>query len=348
MIIYLDDTKCKDYLLPFAATRHVGDIRIGILSIKEKWQKITGAEVLFAHNQLPADAIVINANILPTIKNSKTIIRAAIEKVALLENDEIHFIHHPWQIFQLNEICLKNDFELLTSGRDSAKLSETNKLIGSKKELFIEEGAVAEHCIFNTTQGPIYLGKDTLIMEGSMIRGPFAACDGAVVKMGAKIYGATTLGPGTVAGGEIKNVVFFGNSNKAHDGYLGDSVIGEWCNLGAGTSNSNIKNTAGPVKYFINDTTDFAVAGNKGGVLMGDYTRCAINTSFNTGTVAGVCCNIFTPVMHMKHIADFTWGNDRYIFEKAISDIDNWKKLKGKSISEQEVEMLSTLYNKKD
>ena len=181
-------------------------------------------------------------------------------------------------------------------------------------------------------------------MEGTQIRGPFAAGEGAVVKMGAKIYGATTLGPFSVAGGEIKNSMLFGFSNKAHDGYLGDSVIGEWCNLGAGTSNSNVKNTGGQVTYYQYSNAPGKQAGSKAGLLMGDYSRCAINTAFNTGTVVGVCCNIFGE-RPARFVPDFSWGTDRYIFEKVLQDIANWKKMKGRDVLPAEIEMLKQLYS---
>lgn len=179
-------------------------------------------------------------------------------------------------------------------------------------------------------------------MEGNMIRGPFALCEGSVIKMGSKIYGGTTIGPGCVAGGEIKNSVFFGYSNKAHDGYLGDSVIGEWCNLGAGTSNSNIKNSAGDI--MLSNDGNKVNAGNKAGLLMGDYSRAAINTSFNTGTIVGVSCNIFGREFPSRETKNFMWGDDRYELEKALRDIENWKRLKNKSLSDQEKNLLHQLY----
>lgn len=342
MKIFLDDTKCKDSLLPFTLTRNVADIRIGIFTIREKWEKLTGYNFC---DSMEEGAIAINANILPTKRNYLHVLNAAKERVNLLDSEEMRVLHHPWQIFEWNGFFLKEDFDLLTGGKISAKLSQSNRIIGDESKIFIEEGVSAECSVFNTNDGPIYIGKNTLIMEGSLIRGPFAAGENCVLKMGTKIYGATTAGPHCILGGEIKNSVFFGHSNKAHDGYIGDSVIGEWCNLGAGTCNSNIKNTASPVKYFLKDNTDFLVTGNKAGLLMGDYSRTAINTSFNTGAVVGVSCNIFAPVMHMKHIPSFTWGNDRYHFDRAISDIDNWKKMKGRSISDKEKEILWQLYN---
>ena len=193
------------------------------------------------------------------------------------------------------------------------------------ENIFVEAGATISYSILNASEGPIYIGKNAEIQEGSVIRGPFALCEGSRVKMGAKIYGATTIGPYCLADGEIKNSILMGYSNKAHDGYLGDSVIGVWCNLGAGTSNSNLKNTAGIVKVWSKEKNDYLDAGNKCGLLMGDYSRSAINTSFNTGTVAGISCNIFGNVFPFKFIEDFTWGQEKYIFEKAISDINNWK-----------------------
>ena len=259
---------------------------------------------------------------------------------------EIKVIHYPWQLFQLNDWALREDFELITSKRKSKAISKTNKLV-NRRAIFMEAGAKVENCTLNAAEGPVYIGKNATIMEGSMIRGPVAICDGAVVKMGAKIYGATTIGPFCTAGGEIKNSVLFGFSNKAHDGYLGDSVLGEWCNLGAGTTNSNVKNNAGEVKYWVDADKKEISAGTKGGMLMGDYSKAAINTSFNTGTVVGVCCNVVTPGLTPKLIPNFSWGADgitKYKLNKALLDIDNWKKLKGATITEREKQILTDIY----
>ena len=185
-------------------------------------------------------------------------------------------------------------------------------------------------------------------MEGALIRGPFALCEGAVVKMGSKIYGATTMGPYCVVGGEIKNSILFGYSNKAHEGYLGDSIIGEWCNLGAGTSNSNLKNSAGDVKIWNQATGKWGNAGTKCGLLMGDYSRSAINTSFNTGAVVGVSANVFGEGLTPAFIPGFSWGFKpavKYEFDKAIRDIENWKKLKGKLLTEEERTQLRNIFN---
>ncbi|MBK7435074.1 MAG: hypothetical protein IPI66_15150 [Chitinophagaceae bacterium] len=198
-------------------------------------------------------------------------------------------------------------------------------------------------------RGPVYIGPNANLMEGTLIRGPVSIGEGAVVKMGTKIYGATTIGPFSMVGGEIRNSVLFGYSNKAHDGYLGDSVIGEWCNLGAGTTVSNVKNNGSEVKYWVDADKKEVSAGNKGGLLMGDHSRAAINTSFNTGTVVGVSCNVFTQGLTPKLIPNFSWGVDgitRYKLSKAIADMGNWKKMKGMEVSERDKQILTDIYKK--
>lgn len=254
-----------------------------------------------------------------------------------------------WDILKLNDSELRKDFEAITAGRKSKPVPRSVR-VTSSKNIFIEEGAKLQHCILNASAGPIYIGKNAEIMEGALIRGPFALCEGSVVKMGAKIYGATTIGPHSVVGGEIKNSVIFGYSNKAHDGYLGDSVIGEWCNLGAGTSNSNLKNTAKEVKMWDDSSQSYINAGLKCGLFMGDYSRTAINTSLNTGTVVGVCVHVFgAGGLVSKYFPDFTWGckGEKYQFVKAIRDIENWKRLKGHRLIEKEKQILKHIFDQK-
>ncbi|MEP7163602.1 MAG: putative sugar nucleotidyl transferase [Ferruginibacter sp.] len=340
MKIFLDDTQCSEQLLPFTHTRHVADIRIGILTIREKWEKLTGETIYTSIEDKDNTALVINANIIPT----QSTYQAILAQNTGIESAGFKILQYPWNIFQYNDWAIRQDFALLTSNKISRPISKTNSCIEAGN-IFIGENAVVEHCIINASTGPVYIDKDVSIMEGNMIRGPFAICEGAVLKMGSRVYGGTTIGPYCMAGGEIKNSIMFGYSNKAHDGYLGDSVIGEWCNLGAGTSNSNIKNSAGDVKYKTHEKMEAIVAGNKGGLLMGDYSRAAINTSFNTGTVVGVCCNIFDRDFPAKYVANFSWGAERYDLDKAIKDIDNWKKMKGKALSEKEKQLLHQLYN---
>ena len=356
MKIILDDTKVKPALYPFTATRHAADIRIGILTIREKWaysprfQVDTDIDAYFSDISSDGNlvAAIFAANLIPTKEWLDTLelpVAVPGEHPSTFEDaDSVKRLDYPWQIFQLNEWALRKDFEMITSGRVSQPISATNRVVGIG-DIFLEEGAVVEHAILNATTGPIYIGKNATMMEGCMIRGPFALCEGAVLKMGAKVYGATTIGPYCIAAGEIKNAVLFDHSNKAHDGYLGDSAIGSWCNLGAGTTNSNLKNTAGGVKVWFNALNEYIPAGEKCGLLMGDYSRTAINTSFNTGTVIGVCCHIFGANFPPKLVDNFTWGNERYIFEKVLEDISNWKKLKGAILTEQEKTMIQQLYS---
>ena len=346
MKILLDDIKCKEDLYPFTLTRSVADIRVGILTIREKWEILldkkinTISEVV--DNESNGSEILISANILPSHKLLK-----ALKHNKGFESPGLRTIkiEYPWHIFQNNDAAIRDDFALITAKRRSKKISSTNTLIGN--DIFIEKGAIVEHAVLNASTGPIYIGKNAEVMEGCLIRGPFSMCEGSVLKMGAKVYGATTLGPYCIGAGEIKNSVLFGYSNKAHDGYLGDSVIGEWCNLGAGTSNSNIKNTAGNVKVWNELKKEHIPSGVKCGLFMGDYSRSAINTAFNTGTVVGVASNVFCNGFPPTFIDSFSWGSKKYKLEKALEHIDNWKKLKGHILSDEEKKLLSDIYHQK-
>jgi UDP-N-acetylglucosamine diphosphorylase/glucosamine-1-phosphate N-acetyltransferase len=259
--------------------------------------------------------------------------------------NQVAKIQFPWDLTQLNAKEIESDFILVTKGRKSAAISKTNRVWGAKK-IFIEKGAVVEGAFINAIQGPVYIGVKATIMEGSMLRGPLAIGEGACIKMGAKIYGATTIGPNSVVGGEIKNSIFFGNSNKAHDGYLGDAVIGEWCNLGAGTSNSNIKNNAGPIR--ITTPSGEINVGLKCGVMMGDYVRTSINSSINSGAIIGPCSVLLEAGLSPRVIPPFSWGQDgitKYKWPKVIEDIKRWKALKHCAVSEWEEKMLETIYS---
>jgi UDP-N-acetylglucosamine diphosphorylase/glucosamine-1-phosphate N-acetyltransferase len=386
-IIFTEEFCQPENLYPFTLTRQIQDIRIGILTIREKWEYLLG---ITSYNRMEDDykdldrsihlenisekdtCFMIHGNILPTSKlikalkklkdgefisangNTGVIFRFSKKEIqepnkikvskAITIRDEVKSIRFPWDIFQLNDYAIRQDFDLLTEKRRSQKISKTNRVVKGEN-IFIEKGAIVEHCLLNASAGPIYIGKNSLIMEGAAIRGPFACGEGVVVKINSRIYGATTIGPYCTAGGEIKNSVFFAYSNKAHDGYIGDSVIGEWCNLGAGTTNSNIKNNASTVKVW---TTKGQInAGKKCGVFMGDYSKTSINTSINTGTVMGVCSSVFETGLTPKYIPNFSWGSDglqRYELEKALIDIDNWKKLKGKAITENEKTILTYIF----
>ena len=348
-ILTLEDTSCTNDLLPFTAIREVLDLRMGILTFREKWARLLGVDAFRVESITTGPALP--ANILPTRAlaarireewNRGPLTQASIDRI--LTHGRL--IRYPWHIFQHNGEALLEDFDLLTAGRASQPIPSTVQTV-NPANIFIEQGARLSYCLLNASTGPIYIGRDAEIMEGALIRGPFAACEGAVVKMGAKIYGATTLGPAGTAGGEIKNVVFFGYSNKGHDGYLGDAVIGEWCNLGAGVTASNLKNNAAEIRVYHPASRSWLNAGLKCGLLMGDYSRAAINTGFDTGTVVGVCCNIFGAAAPAKYVPDFTWGTQdpvRYQWEKALRDIDNWKKLKNRALTETEILALRHIF----
>jgi UDP-N-acetylglucosamine diphosphorylase / glucose-1-phosphate thymidylyltransferase / UDP-N-acetylgalactosamine diphosphorylase / glucosamine-1-phosphate N-acetyltransferase / galactosamine-1-phosphate N-acetyltransferase len=387
-IVFTEEFCQPENLFPFTLTRQIQDIRIGILTIREKWEQWLGVESFDKKEDDYKDleraidlgdinegdtVYLIHGNILPTAKLVKQVkklktgefisvperesIIYCISKKEVVDSnkvtvtrsveftDEFKEVKFPWEIFQLNKWAIEKDFDLLTSGRKSQKISNTNRTT-RESGIFIEKGAAVEHCFLNAEEGPIYIGKNALLMEGSMLRGPIAVCNDAVVKMGTRIYGATTIGPGCTVGGEIKNAVFFANSNKAHDGYIGDSVIGEWCNMGAGTSNSNIKNNASGIMLW---TPNGPVSvGRKCGVIMGDYSRTAINTSINTGTVIGVSSNVIATGLTPKYIPSFSWGSDgveRYQLEKALSHIQNWKSLKQQELSQNEMTILKHIFS---
>lgn len=258
-------------------------------------------------------------------------------------------INHTWEIFSKNDIAIREDFTLMTKGRKSQKISGTNRVFG-ENEIFVEKGAKVECAILNATTGPIYIGKDAEIMEGATIRGPFALCDGAQVKMAAKIYGPTTIGPYCRVGGEINNSVLFGFSNKAHDGFMGHSVIAEWCNLGADTNTSNLKNTYDNVRLwsygkqtFVDTHLQFC------GLIMGDHSKCAIDTQFNTGTVVGVSANIFGSGLQRNFIPSFTWGgtsgHTNYDIKKALKVAEIVFKRRHRTLDDIEKELLTNVYS---
>lgn len=346
--VYLNDEECRDSLFPFAQTRNVAEIRVGILTIREKWERMMGYPVKDANcidqdaNGIDPteDSILYAANIIP----SRNFIQSIYSRQP--DYEAVRILQFPWHIFQWNDWALREDFDIITRERESLMLP-AGVIARNPGNIFIEEGADIGPCWINAETGPVYIGKNAIIMEGAMLRGPVSIGEGAVVKMGAKIYGATTIGPYCIAGGEIKNSVMMDYSNKAHDGYLGDSVLGSWCNLGAGTSNSNLKNTAGEVKVWVPSHQAYLSAGMKCGLLMGDYSRCSINTSFNTGTLAGISANIFGAGLSPKYIPSFTWGIDnstRYSFENAINHINNWKKLKQQELTSGEIQKLKHIF----
>lgn len=366
MNIILFDDDIRDQLLPLTFTRPVCELRIGMLTIKEKWEKWMGAKVSYITqdylaSKYPIDYgdenLVINGSALPSEQLCR-LVRQMDYGEAFLEGEELiaakldakqfeRLIHdkdigelkgfdlgttdyikinHLWDIFQKNGKAIKEDFKLLTKGRKSQEISATNRVLGAEN-IFIEEGAEVEFAIMNATEYPIYIGKNAKILEGCMIRGGLAIGESAVLKMGAKIYGPTTLGPHCKVGGEVKNVVFQSYSNKGHDGYLGNSVIGEWCNLGADTNSSNLKNNYASVKLWNYASRKFEQTDVQFcGLIMGDHSKCGINTMFNTGTVIGVSANVFGSGFPRNFIPSFAWGGARgfmsYKTDKAFDTIE--------------------------
>ncbi len=378
MIILFDTPLSRSALYPLSLTRPVCDIRHGILTMREYWQLKTSQNVYaltesYLQEQLPEDStfICIDATVSCSddcfekimalqpgemLEDNNGLIAYATGQLPLYNQFPVWIetsikietqkrIKHASFLFQTNEERIREHYILLANGKESQMPAPSNIIIGSGN-LFLEEGVQMRACIINASDGPVYIGKNAKVMEGALIHGPVAICENAVVKMGAKLYPGTTIGPYCTAGGEIKNSILTGFSNKAHDGYLGDSVIGEWCNLGAGTSNSNVKNTGSLVKMWDQSSRDFIPVGNKAGLIMGDYSRCAINSSINTGTTVGVCCNIFDGTYPDKHLPSFSWGNhEQYDFNKACSDAANWKKMKNKDFTEADRLILQHLFN---
>ncbi|SRX55739.1 GlmU family protein [Aequorivita sp. CIP111184] len=338
----LFDGNVRDQLLPFTFTRPVADIRVGILTIREKWEHLLGFTTTTVTEDYLSEKypfleleknILINASFLPS-ENLVNIIKGLEENQAVFfddepiafyttEGQEVDFenfdiiqykhndvlrIEHTWDIFSKNGEAIKRDFEMLTEGRKSQAIPK-GVWTKNPENIFIEEGAKIEFCTLNASEGPIYIGKDAEIMEGSLVRGPFVLCEHSTLKMGAKIYSNTTIGPHCKVGGEVNNSVIFGYSNKGHDGFLGNSVLGEWCNLGADTNTSNLKNNYAEVRLWDYETEGFARTGLQFcGLMMGDHSKCGINTMFNTGTVVGVSANIFGSGFPRNYVPSFSWG----------------------------------------
>lgn len=352
----LFDGEVREALLPFTFTRPVADIRIGILTIREKWEKYLGYttttvteeylsqkfpmvevenNIMISSAYLPNEILVemiVNLEPMQAVVYEEDIVAFYVQDTQeevdfdryemLVYETELIKIAHTWDIFQKNDDVLRADFDILTEGRISQPIPKSNNVI-APENVFIEEGAKLEFVTLNASTGPIYIGKDAEIMEGSVIRGPFALCEHAQVKLGTKIYGATTVGPHSRVGGEINNSVIFGYSNKGHDGFLGNSVLGEWCNLGADTNNSNLKNNYAPIKLWNYELKEYENTGLQFcGLMMGDHSKSGINTMFNTGTVVGVSSSIFGGGFPATFLPSFTWGgidsSEVYNVDKAI------------------------------
>ena len=406
MNIILFDSFKRNHLLPLTYSRPTADILTGILTLREKWERIlqeksSSLTASYLMKKFPLviseDNLLIDGSLIPgqmlteeilkmnmgdLLYSTKGILAFRINGMDLnnlinenperffsadyLENglSDINFrkmeysgpvnsIERLSDIFILNEQEIISDFKMLTKDRISNEISYTNTIIGNKNDIFVEEGSVIEGATLNSQKGPIYIGKNAEIMEGSLIRGPFALRENALVKMGSKIYKGTTVGPFCKVAGEIQNVVIFGYSNKAHEGYFGNSIIGEWCNIGAGTNTSNLKNNYGNVSLWNYPEQNFENTGLQFcGIIMGDHTKCGINTMFNSGTVIGVCCNLFGIDYHARHIPSFSYGGihsgyPSYQLNKAIETAGLIFQRRDKVFDKTEQDILKYIFENK-
>ncbi|MCE2742813.1 MAG: glucose-1-phosphate thymidylyltransferase [Fluviicola sp.] len=377
MKLQLHDNGLHLRFAPLTLTRPLGNLRMGIFTNDERWKLfLPDAEVSFitesylqAKYPLSSEyGIQVNAQIIPNEDVVASICHLEADSILMYNSiwiaktgnatNKIDFIgeepivlENRWHIYQKNDAVLKADFQLITNGRVSQTLSDTNIVIGDESLIFLEEGAVVEASILNTKTGPIYIGKDAEIMEGSVVRGPLAMCEHSALKLATKVYGAVTLGPHCKVGGEVNNVVFQAYSNKGHDGFLGNALIGEWCNLGADTNTSNLKNNYGNVSTYSFETgkeekTDIQFMG----VCMGDHSKCGINTMFNTATVVGVSSNVYGSGFPDKYVPSFSWGEPSQLvpfrFDKAIEYSNNMMNRRGLELSEAEISILKTICEK--
>lgn len=344
-VILFDDNEVRKQLLPFTYTRPIALLRVGITTIAEKWQAMLGEAnysyltVPYLKKKFPLHArrssnLMVAGNVIPTPELAQQVLGLGLGEALMVGEQliafngsahdydahhytRIHFpeniplvIKHLYDIFEFNGVVLSQDFDRLTAGRESQPLSATNTVIGDASRIFVEQGAYVEGAMLNTHEGPIYIGPNVEVMEGACIRGGFAACHDAKVRIGAKVYGATTLGPHCKIGGEVENTVFIGYSNKAHEGFLGDAVIGEWCNIGGGTTASNLKNDYGEIKLWNYASKRFERTGLQFcGLFMGDHSKIGVNGMINTATVLGVGVNIHGAGFPRNFVASFQEGS---------------------------------------
>jgi UDP-N-acetylglucosamine diphosphorylase/glucosamine-1-phosphate N-acetyltransferase len=378
----LFDGTVRNALLPFTFTRPVADIRVGILTIREKWEQYLGATTTTLTEEYLMEKypmvemeqnIMINASFLPNAK-LVSLIQNLVTNQAVVFGEEIVAFHttdtqeevdfdqydcvvydgelmqieNTWDIFAKNDRAIREDFELLTADRVSQPIPKSVNVI-APENIFIEAGAKLEFVTLNAATGPIYIGANAEIMEGSVIRGPFALCESGRVKLATKVYGATTVGPHSVIGGEVNNSVLFGYSNKGHDGFLGNSVLGEWCNIGADSNNSNLKNNYEEVRLWSYETEGFAKTGLQFcGLMMGDHSKCGINTMFNTGTVVGVSANIFGAGFPRNFVPSYSWGGasgfSTYITSKAFQTAKIVMARRNVEFTEQDAAILTHVF----
>lgn len=385
-IIFFDEKEWKRFR-PLTLNKPVSELRMGIFSFRERWGKLIDGQFshftekylsekfpskIENHNIFLNPAYFPNEYLLDSILNLKEgesfwvngNLAAANCSLEDFENrnfsenktkkskKEVLHIAFLWDLFMHNDHAIKYDFDMVTKGRQSQPIPETNG-VSSRENIFLEEGAIVEYSVLNAKAGPVYIGKDAEIMEGSLIRGSLALCEGAKLNMGSKIYPGTTVGPYCKVGGEVNNSVLMGYTNKGHDGFLGNSVLGEWCNLGADTNNSNLKNNYSQIKIWDYETRNYINTGLQFcGLMMGDYSKSAINTQFNTGTAVGICANVFDPGFPPKFVPSFSWGggvdSTRFELEKAYEAVEKMMERRKKMLKKEEKEILEYIYKLKE
>lgn len=385
--ILFDEPTAKLRLMPLSLTRPISLIRIGIFTIAEKWQKLTSGTVSYLTDEYLSKKfkvkysesnIYVNASILPDsifleeleiLSNESLLIldnkilaiksseKLNLEYISSFPDDfdthhykkEIKFVERPWDIFLENNNEIKKDFKIIKNIKPSEKCADEHTILYNKEDIYFEEGVKIRAAVLNAESGPIYIGKNVEIQEGSVIRGPFAICESSVINMGSKMRGGTTIGPHSKVGGEISNSIIFGYSNKAHDGFLGNSILGEWCNLGADTNTSNLKNNYSEVKVWSYEENDYVNTGQQFcGLIMGDHSKAGINSMFNTGTVVGVNANIFGGGFPPKFIPSFSWGGsegfEKFEFEKALQVASKVMERRGESLVNEDFELMKYIY----
>lgn len=382
-LIFSDAQYWGDFL-PLTYTKPIAELRTGILTFSERWQKLLNSNeisyiteeylqkkyksyekkesLLITPNFLPSgevlaqiknlqlgEALIYENEVLAARLDMNDFSLSKIEKMTDITEELVFFKKHT-DLFSKNDQAIDFDFELVTKGRTSQELSKTNGFLGKKEDLFIEEGATIEFSTLNTKTGKIYIGKNAEIMEGSVVRGSLALCEGSKINMGSKIYGATTIGPHSKVGGEVNNIIITGFTNKGHEGFVGNSVIGEWCNLGADTNSSNLKNNYAEVKLWSYKTKRFEKTGLQFcGMIMGDHSKTAINTQFNTGTVVGVGANIFKSGFPPNVIEHFSWGgfkgDEKFRLERAYEVAEKAMARRKMPLTDEDKEIIKWVYN---
>ena len=378
-LILFDDPVIKMDLLPFTFTRPVSKIRVGILTIDEKWEKWLGLRPSFQTSeylqkkfqlQNGPDNLLINGAVCPdtslvnavkALPEGKFLVKDHLLVAArnprsemtsantVVYDQALTIIDKSWSIYRENGKQLRADFKLITEGRKSAGITDHHTALYGEENIFVEPGATVKAAVINAEQGPVYIGKDSVIFEGAMIRGPFALCEGSHVNMGAKVRGDTTVGPFSKIGGEVSASVLMAYSNKAHDGFLGCSVIGEWCNLGADTNTSNLKNNYDHIKIWSHASERFENSGLQFcGLMMGDHSKCSINTMFNTGTVVDVSSNVFGEGFPRNYVPSFAWGGSHgmttYRFDKAMETAQRTMARRNIELDKTEMDILANVF----